>query len=78
MLDHVLRISDVSTNLNLDQTLKLDLGYKKLSHIRTFLDYLDHFCKDVFIMIRQLGPSTFFVTFTTCVNNWPIPIKTLK
>jgi len=23
-------------------------------------------------MIRQLGPLTFFVTFTTSVNNWPI------
>jgi hypothetical protein len=21
-------------------------------------------------MIRQLGPLTFFVTFTTCINNW--------
>jgi len=29
-------------------------------------------------MIKQLGPSTFFVTFTTRVNNWPILLKTLK
>jgi len=29
-------------------------------------------------MIRQLGPPSFFVTFTTCVNNWPIFVKTLK
>jgi hypothetical protein len=42
------------------------------------LDYLDHLCKDVFAMIRQLGPPTFFMTFTTCVNNWLILIKTLK
>ncbi len=29
-------------------------------------------------MIRQLGPPTFFVTFTTGVKNWLIFIKTLK
>jgi hypothetical protein len=29
-------------------------------------------------MIRQLGPLTFFVTFTTSVNNWPILSNTLK
>jgi hypothetical protein len=28
-------------------------------------------------MIRQLGPPTFFVTFMTCINNWPTLIKTL-
>jgi hypothetical protein len=33
----------------------------------------------VFAMItRQLGPPTFFMTFTTCVNNWLILVKTLK
>jgi hypothetical protein len=32
----------------------------------------------VFGMIKQLGPPTFFMTFTTCVNNWLIFIKTLK
>jgi hypothetical protein len=29
-------------------------------------------------MIRQFGPLTFFVTFTTSVNNWPILSNTLK
>jgi hypothetical protein len=29
-------------------------------------------------MTKQFGPPTFFVTFTTCVNNWPIFGKTLK
>jgi hypothetical protein len=29
-------------------------------------------------MIRQLGPLTFFVTFTTSVNNWPILSNMLK
>jgi hypothetical protein len=51
---------------------------RELSHIRTSLDYLNHLCIDVFAMIKQLGPPTFFMTFTTCVNNWLILIKTLK
>jgi hypothetical protein len=29
-------------------------------------------------MIKQLGPLTYFVTFTTNVNNWPIFSNTLK
>jgi hypothetical protein len=29
-------------------------------------------------MIKQLGPPTIFVTFTTHVNNWPILVITLK
>jgi hypothetical protein len=77
LLDRVLKINDVSTNVNVDKILKLDLGYKELSRIRTSSDYLDCLCKDVLAMIRQLGPLTFFMTFTS-VNNWPILVKTLK
>jgi hypothetical protein len=29
-------------------------------------------------MIRQLGPPTFFVTFTTGVNNWPELVQMLE
>ncbi len=32
----------------------------------------------MFVIVRQLGPPTFFMIFTTCVNNWSILIKTLK
>ncbi len=78
MLDHVLKASDVLTNVNLDKILKSDLKYKKLSCMRTSSDYLDCLHKNVFAMIRQLGPPIFFVTFTIGVNNWPIIIKTLK
>ncbi len=58
--------------------MKSDLEYKELSCIKTSSDYLDRLHKDVFAMIRQLGPPTFFVTFTIGVNNWSIFIKTLK
>ncbi len=64
MFDFVLIASDVSTNVNLNKILKFDLGFKELGHIRTYMDYLDHFHKNVFAMIRELGPPTFFAMFT--------------
>ncbi len=78
LLDRVLKANDISTNVNLDKILKTYLKYKELSRIRISPDYLDYFRKDMFPMIKQLGPPTFFVTFTTGVNNCLIYIKTLK
>jgi hypothetical protein len=71
-------ISDVSTNVNLDKILKLNLGYKKLGHIKTSPNYLNYLCKCVFAMTRQLGPPTFFMMFTIGVKNWSILVKILK
>jgi hypothetical protein len=68
----------VSNNVNLDKLLKVNLRYKKLGHIRTSPKYLYRLHKDVFAMIRQLGPPTFFVTFTMGINNWPTLIETFK
>jgi hypothetical protein len=68
----------VSNNVNLDKLLKVNLRYKELGHIRTFPKHLYCLHKDVFAMIRQLGPPTFFVAFTMGINNWPTLIETLK
>jgi hypothetical protein len=65
----------VLTNVNL---LKSNLGHRELNQIKNSPNYLNHFQKDVFAIIKQFGPSTFFTTFTMGVNNWPILIKTLK
>jgi hypothetical protein len=78
LLNHILTVNDVSNNVNLDKLLKSNLGYCELTHIITFIDYLDHLQKDIFVMIRKTGPPTFFVTFTTSVNNWSILMMTLK
>jgi hypothetical protein len=78
LLNHVLKINDVSTKLNLNKILKSNLGYKELNFIRTSPNYLDHLRKDVLAMIKQFGPLTFFMTLTTGVNNWSILVKTLK
>ncbi len=58
--------------------MKFNLGYKKLSCIKTSSNYLNYFCKDVFVMIKQLGLPMFFMMFTIGVNNWPILVKILK
>jgi hypothetical protein len=76
--NRVLTTSDVSSNVNLNKILKLNLGFHELTHIITFFDYLYHLQKDVFAMIKKFGPPTFFVTFSTSVINWFILMKTLK
>jgi hypothetical protein len=78
MLNHVLIVNDLSNNVNLDKLLKYDLGYCELTRIITFPNYLDWLQKDIFAMIRQFGPPTFFVTFIISVNNWSILMMTLK
>jgi len=78
LLGRVLTTSDVLNDVNLDKILKFDLSYKELGCIQTSLDYLYQLHKDVFAMTRQLGPPTFFIIFTTCINNWSTFIETLK
>ncbi len=43
LLGQIFTSNDVSMNVNIRKMLKSDLGYKKLGHIITFLDYLDQF-----------------------------------
>lgn len=58
--------------------MNFDLSYKNLRCIKTFPNYLDHFQKDLFIMIKQFEPPPFFVKFIMGVNNWPIFMTTFK
>jgi hypothetical protein len=46
------------------------------SGLRTSLDYLNWLRKDVFAMIQQLGPPTFFV-FISAENIWLLLLKCL-
>jgi hypothetical protein len=54
----------------LDVILYFDLGYMDLSKLHTSLDYLSQLRKNVFAMIWQLAPLTFFVTFTSVESRW--------
>jgi hypothetical protein len=57
-----LTIDDVPKDINVDNMLKSDLGYKKLGWKKNSPNYLNNFHKDVFIMVIQFKPRTFFIT----------------
>lgn len=52
--------------LILKKKKNFDLGYEELSCVKTSPNYLNWLQKYNFTMIKQLGPSTFFIG----VNNW--------
>jgi len=62
------KVTIVSMTSQLEKKKDPIRNRRELSHIRTSFDYLNHLCIDVFAMIKQLGPPTSFVTFTTGVN----------
>ena len=61
---------DVKTKNNLEKILRSPISYRTLKSIRTLPDYFENMKKDLFAMIRQLGPPTFFVTFTSAEHLW--------
>ncbi len=74
---HHLQACDVINKPNLDVILHFDIGYMDFSRLRTSPDYLNWLKKDVFAMTWQLGPPTFFVTFTSVESKWFPLIKCL-
>jgi hypothetical protein len=56
---------DVKEKVNLEKIMKSDIGYIDFKNIRTSPDYLQQNKRNIFAMIRQLGPPTFFITFTS-------------
>ena len=63
-------MKDVKTKNNLEKILRSPIGYRTLKSIRTSPDYFENMKKDLFAMIHQLGPPTFFVTFTSAEHLW--------
>jgi exonuclease III len=68
---------DVKYKPNLEKILKSDIGYVDFKNIRISPDYLHQIQKNIFAMIRQLGPPTFFVTFTSAEHQWTPLVSTL-
>jgi hypothetical protein len=60
---------DVKYKANLEKILKYDIGYIDFKNIRISPDYFQQNKKIVFAMIQQLGPPTFFITFTSVENH---------
>ena len=47
-----------------------DKAYKFLAQIRGSPPYFEKISKDLFAMIRQLGPATFFITLSAAETRW--------
>ncbi|XP_059070801.1 uncharacterized protein LOC131860407 [Cryptomeria japonica] len=69
---------DVKEKPNLERMLKSNIGYIDFKRIRISPDYTHQLKKNVFAMIRQLGPPTFFLTFTSAEQNWEPLMTTLQ
>ena len=55
---------------NLDKILESDIGFRDLEKLRTSPDYIEGLRKNLFAMIRQLGPPTFFIILTSAEHLW--------
>ena len=65
----------VSQDTNIERLLQSKIGFKDFEALRTSPDYKDKLKSNSFAMIRQLGPPTFFVTFSAAERLW-IPLLT--
>ena len=54
-----------------------DIGYKFLNTVRGSPPYFQAVAKDLLAMIRQLGPATFFVSFSAAETRWKHLLKIL-
>ena len=54
-----------------------DIGYKFLNTVRGSPPYFQAVAKDLFAMIRQLGPATFFTSFSAAETRWKHLLKIL-
>jgi hypothetical protein len=50
---------------NSNDIFKSYLGYHDLEGLHNSPNYFERLWKKLFVMIQQLGPPTFFVTFTS-------------
>ena len=54
----------------LERLVHLDEGYKFLRALRGSPPYFEKAKKDIFAMIRQLGPATLFCSFSSAETEW--------
>ena len=59
----------------LDQLIHADEGYRFLGALRGSPPYFEEAKKDLSAMIRQLGPATFFCSFSAAETKWTYLLK---
>ena len=69
---------DFKYKVNLEKILKSDIGYIYFKNTHISPDYLQQNKKTTFAMIRQLGPPTFLITFTSVEHCWDPLVATVS
>ena len=62
---------------SLEKLIHHDEGYKLLRALRGSPPYFEKAKKDLFVMIRQLGPATLFCSFSSAETKWMHLLKIL-
>ena len=62
---------------SLERLIHHDEGYKFLRPLRSSPPYFEKAKKDLFAMIRQLGPATLFCSFSSAETKWMHLLKIL-
>lgn len=68
----------VRDSSSLERILRSPIGFRLLKSVRTSPDYLENTRKNIFAMIRKLGPPTFFVTLMSAEHFWQPLIQALQ
>ena len=65
-----LTAGQLKQNGTVERLVHLDEGYKFLRALRGSPPYFEEAKKDIFAMIRQLGPATLFCSFSSAETQW--------
>jgi len=72
-----LKANQVTNKQNFNKILKSYIEFQDLVSLWTYLDYTEGLQNNLFTIIHQLGPSTFFVTFTNAKWLWDSLIEVI-
>ena len=75
--DLSLRAGSLKDPVMVNNIIFKDIGYKFLNTVRGSPPYFQAVAKDLFAMIRQLGPATFFASFSAAETRWKHLLKIL-
>ncbi|MCO5600782.1 hypothetical protein L7F22_054897 [Adiantum nelumboides] len=76
--DHQIRAKEVATDTNVDRLLLTNMGYKDFKTLRTSANFKDKLKRNLFAMIRQLGPASFLITLSSAEPLWEPLVCCLK
>lgn len=73
-----LKAKDLKEDDGFEKLVHLDEGYKVLRTLRGSPLYFEKTKRDLFAMIRQLGPATLFCSFSAAETRWIHLLQILK